>query len=67
MGGKKMPDAASKKKWDKDNVLFVTTKLFREVKGNRNDQDIIDFLDGKSRATIIKLALREYMENHKED
>lgn len=59
-----MADSESKKKWDKDNVLFVTTKLFKEYKGDRNDQDIIDFLDGKQRSTVIKLALREYIANH---
>ena len=59
-----MADSESKKKWDKKNVLFVTTKLFKEYKGDRNDQDIIDFLDGKQRSTVIKLALREYIANH---
>lgn len=58
----KMPDCESKKKWDKENVLFVTTKLFATT-----DKDIIEFLEGKSRATIIKAALREYIENHKGD
>lgn len=61
-----MGDAESKKRWDKQNVLFVTTKLFRAVGESNNDQDIIDFLNGKQRATVIKQALREYMENHKE-
>lgn len=60
MGVKKMADAPSKKRWDKENVLFVTTKLFAKT-----DADIIEFLEGKPRATTIKAALREYMENHK--
>lgn len=55
-----MPDCNSKKKWDKENVLFVTTKLFANT-----DKDILDFLEGKPRATTIKAALREYIENHK--
>lgn len=60
MGAKhKMPDCDAKKRWDKENVLFVTTKLFQNT-----DADIIAFLDGKSRATTIKAALREYMANH---
>ena len=59
-----MPDCDAKKKWDKANVLFVTTKLFRSVGDSKNDQDIIDYLEGKSRATIIKAAMREYMANH---
>lgn len=57
-----MPDNEAKKRWDKQNVLFVTTKLFANT-----DRDIIEFLEGKARATTIKAALREYMENHKEE
>ena len=55
-----MPDYESKKKWDKANVLFVTVKLFANT-----DADIREFLEGKPRSTIIKIALREYMEKHK--
>ena len=55
-----MPDYESKKKWDKENVLFVTVKLFANT-----DKDIREFLEGKPRSTIIKIALREYMEKHK--
>lgn len=62
-----MVDSEAKKKWDKDNMVFVGFKLFREVKGKRNDQDIIEFLEGKVRGEVIKAALREYMENHKEE
>jgi hypothetical protein len=62
-----MGDSEAKKKWDKDNVLFVGFKLFREVKGKRNDQDITDFLEGKVKGEVIKAALREYMANHKEE
>lgn len=57
-----MPDYESKKRWDKENVLFVTTKLFATT-----DKDILDFLAGKPRATIIKAALREYITNHPEE
>ena len=60
-----MPDSQWKREWDKKNVLFVSTKFFREYKGKTNDQDLIDFLEGKQRGTIIKIALREYMNNHK--
>lgn len=55
-----MPDYESKKKWDKENVLFVTVKLFANT-----DKDIREYLEGKPRSTIIKIALREYMEKHK--
>ena len=57
-----MPDKESKKKWDKENVVFVNTKFFK-----RTDADLLAFLDGKSRSTTIKIALREYMERHKEE
>lgn len=62
-----MVDSEAKKKWDKDNMVFVGFKLFREVKCKRNDQDIIDFLEGKVKGEVIKAALREYIENHKEE
>lgn len=62
-----MVDSEAKKKWDKDNMVFVGFKLFREVKGKRNDQDIIDFLEGKVKGEVIKAALREYIESHKEE
>lgn len=55
-GGKKMSDPASKKKWDKENVLFVTTKIFKST-----DADILQFLEGKKRAEEIKKALRLLM------
>lgn len=60
-----MVDSEAKKKWDKDNMVLVGFKLFREVKGKRNDQDIIDFLEGKVKGEVIKAALREYISNHK--
>ena len=57
-------DSDAKKAWDKENMVFVGFKLFRALNGNTNDQDIIDFLDGKERSKIIKSALREYIKNH---
>lgn len=59
-----MPDSNAKKNWDKENMVFVGFKLFREVKGKHNDQDIIDFLSDKVKGEIIKAALREYIKNH---
>ena len=56
-----MPDYKSKKDWDKENVVFVTTKLFKST-----DADILEFLDGKVRATEIKRALRLLIETEKE-
>ena len=60
-----MPDSKSKREWDKKNVWIVPTKLFRAVGDKANDQEIIDFLQGKQASTVIKQALREYMERHK--
>jgi len=57
-----MPDAPSKRRWDAENVRVITFKLFR-----KNDEDIIEFLEGKVRGEVIKTALREYMANHKEE
>ena len=62
-----MPDSEAKKKWDKENMVFVAFKLFRAIGEKENDQRIIDFLDGKTKGEVIKNALREYMENHKEE
>ena len=56
-----MPDCDAKKKWDKENVLFITTKLFLT---KAEDKQIADYLSDKPRSTVIKAALREYMANH---
>ena len=57
-----MPDSKSKKKWNSENILYVTTKLFPG-----KDRDILNFLEGKARATTIKTALRYYMLHHPEE
>ncbi len=54
-----MPDAPSKRRWDAENVKVITFKLFL-----KSDSDIIDFLEDKPKAIVVKLALREYMANH---
>lgn len=59
-----MPDSQAKRDWDKKNVWIVPTKLFRANGDNQNDQQIIDFLQGKQASTIIKQALRDYMTTH---
>ena len=63
----KMADCESKKRWDKENVVFIGIKLFRSTSRNQNDQEIIDYLDGKVKGEVIKAALREYIQNHKGD
>lgn len=54
-----MPDSEAKKAWMRDNTTMVSVKML-----NKGDADILEFLQGKPKATIIKAALREYMENH---
>jgi hypothetical protein len=62
-----MPDSEAKKKWMEKNTIVFSIKLMR-----RTESDIIEYLDanlakGVGKGTIIKSALREYMENHKEE
>ena len=62
-----MGDSEYKKNWDKENLIRITFKLFRATAKNENDQEIIDFLEGKVKGAVIKDALREYIQNHKEN
>ena len=62
-----MPDSEAKKKWMEKNTIVFSIKLMR-----RTEADIIEYLDanlakGVGKGTIIKAALREYMENRKEE
>ena len=57
-----MPDSEAKKEWMRKNAKIISIKMM--LKG---DSDILQFLEDKPTATTIKLALREYMENHKEE
>lgn len=54
-----MPDSTAKKEWMKANTTMVTVKMT-----NKGDADLLRYLDGKAKATVIKAALREYMERH---
>ena len=42
--------------WDKENTVHVSVKLQKAT-----DADIIAFLDGKSKQTVIKESLRRMM------
>lgn len=58
-------DSEAKKRWDKENTTMVSIKFQKKT-----DRDIIDFLESdktKTKQTIIKDALREYIANHKEE
>ena len=57
-----MPDSKAKTKWMRENSTNLTVKFM-----HKSDADILDFLEGKSKATVIKAAIREYMKNHSEE
>lgn len=57
-----MPDSQAKKDWMRANTTMVSVKMT-----NKGDADILAFLEGKAKATVIKTALREYMERHSEE
>lgn len=50
------------KKWVKENTVVISIRLQKST-----DKDILGYLDGKQKQTIIKAALREYIANHKND
>ena len=62
-----MSDSEAKRKWMKENTVFIGVKLQK-----RTDADILEFLQDHVDAekkigmqTIIKDALREYIKNYK--
>ena len=62
-----MPDSKAKRKWMEENTIVFSVKLMK-----RTEADLIAFFDtmqarGIPKVTVIKAALREYMENHKEE
>ena len=57
-----MPDSEAKKAWMREHTTMISVKMV-----NKSDADILEYLQGKAKATIIKAALREYIENHKEE
>jgi len=56
-----MGESEAYKRWAKEKTVMITMRLQRST-----DADILAFLDGKAKQTVIKSALREYMENHKD-
>lgn len=57
-----MPESEAKTRWMRENTTNLTIKFMR-----KSDADILAFLEGKTKATVIKEAIREYMANHKEE
>lgn len=57
-----MPESEARKKWQKENTVFIGVKLQKST-----DKDILDFLSDKQNQTVIKIALREYIANHQNE
>ena len=62
-----MAYSEARKNWDKENTVIFSVKFFKT-----NEQDLIDFMDSKvdpaakvGRGTVLKQALRFYMESEK--
>ena len=59
-----MPDSNAKKAWMKENTIFISIKVMKRTEG-----DIVSYMEemssrGIGHATFVKMAIREYMENH---
>lgn len=58
-----MADSEAKKKWDRENTILVTIKLFRASNG-----DIIEWLKGKeNKSAAIKEVLSDYVAGNLEE
>lgn len=57
-----MAETEAYKKWSREKTVMITMRLQKST-----DADILQFLEDKPKQTIIKAALREYMNNHKEE
>ena len=53
------PESEAKKRWMQNNTTMISVKMIK-----KSDADILEYLQGEAKATIIKAALREYMERH---
>ena len=62
-----MPIESKKQSEAKQNWLKENSKVFGVRVMKNSEPDIWNFLQGKEAATIFKIALREYMKNHKEE
>ena len=62
-----MPIESKKQSQKKADWLKANSKVFGVRVMKNSEKDIWDYLQGKEVATVFKVALREYMENHKED
>ena len=54
--------SSAKQEWMKNNSKVYGVRVMKN-----SEPDLWEFLQGKEASTIFKLALREYIENHKGD
>lgn len=61
-GLKRLPDSEAKRTWMRENLWTIGLKLHRKY-----DADLVAFLESVAdkKQTYIKIALREYIANHK--
>lgn len=59
---KSKKNSEAKQNWMKENSKVFGVRVMKNT-----EPDIWEYLQGKEASTIFKLALREYMSNHKED
>lgn len=62
-----MPIKSKKNSEAKQNWMKENSKVFGVRVMKTTEADIWNYLQGKEASTIFKLALREYMESHKEE
>lgn len=59
---RKYYESEAKRKWQKENTVMIPVKLQKST-----DHELIAFLEGKQKQTIIKKALHEYIVNHPDE
>ena len=63
-----MPIESKKQSLAKQNWMKENSKIYSVRVMKNTEQDLFDFLQkSDSPATVIKVALREYIEHHKEE
>lgn len=55
-------ESEAHKRWMRENSKIYGVRIMKN-----SEPDLWEFLQGKESSAIIKLALREYIENHKEE
>jgi hypothetical protein len=62
-----MPINSKKQSQAKQDWMAKNSKVYGVRVMKNSEPDLWEFLQGKEASTIFKLALREYIENHKGD